>query len=106
MDLGYAYANARLKGMKSGLLDENVFRELMQVETMDEITAILEQTRYKQDMVEASKKYSGVQMIDVALHNNLAKTLATVAKVMPPKGKKLFSMFASEWNAYNLKLLL
>ncbi|MEM4255014.1 MAG: V-type ATPase subunit [Candidatus Norongarragalinales archaeon] len=106
MDLSYAYANARVKGMRSNLLDENAFRELMQVKTMDEITAILEQTPYKQDLVEASKSYSGVQRIDVALHANMAKTMAKVGKVLPSEGRRLFSALACEWDAQNFKLIL
>jgi V/A-type H+-transporting ATPase subunit C len=106
MDLSYAYANARIKGMKSNLLGENVFRELMQVKTLDEITALLEQTPYKQDLVEASKQYHGVQRIDVALHKNLARTFATVGRILPPSGRKLFAFLNAEWDAQNLKLIL
>ena len=106
MDLSYAYANARIKGMKSNLLGENVFRELMQVKTMDEITALLEQTPYKQDLVEASKQYRGVHRIDVALHKNLARTVATVGRILPVAGRKLFSMLNAEWDAQNLKFIL
>ncbi len=105
MDLGYAYANARIKGMRSNLLDENAFRELMQVKTLDEVTALLEQTPYKQDLVEASKTYTGVQRIDVALHNNQARVIAKLAKILPAKGRALFAMLAAEWDAQNLKLI-
>ncbi len=106
MDLSYAYTNARIKGMRSNLLDENVLREMMQVKTIDEITAILEQTPYKQELIEASKNYSGVQRIDVALHANMAKTIAKVAKVLPAEGKKLFALLNAEWDAQNFKLIL
>ncbi|MBS3070207.1 V-type ATPase subunit [Candidatus Micrarchaeota archaeon] len=105
MDLGYAYANARIKGMRSNLLDENAFRELMQVKTLDEVTALLEQTPYKQDLVEASKNHSGVHRIDVALHSNQARVIAKLSKILPAKGKVLFAMLASEWDAQNLKLV-
>ncbi|MFH1056790.1 MAG: V-type ATPase subunit [Candidatus Micrarchaeota archaeon] len=106
MDLRYAYANARVKGMKSNLLGENVFRELMQVKTMEEITALLEQTPYKQDLVEASKNHTGVQVIDVALHNNMARTISTVARIMPSHGRGLFALLNAEWDAQNLKRVL
>lgn len=106
MDLGYAYANARVKGMRSNMLDSNTMRELMQVKTIDEITAILEQTPYKQDLVEASKSHSGVQRIDVALHSNMARTVAKVGKVLPDEGKKLFALLSAEWGAENLKLII
>ena len=106
MHVSYAYTNARIKGMRSNLLDENVLREMMQVKTIDEITAILEQTPYKQELIEASKNYSGVQRIDVALHANMAKTIAKVAKVLPAEGKKLFALLNAEWDAQNFKLIL
>ncbi len=106
MDLGYAYANARIKGMKSNLLDSNALRELMQVKTIDEVTALLEQTPYKQDLIEASKRYEGVQRIDVALHSNFARTIEKVARIIPAKDRKLFEMLMVEWDAENFKRIL
>lgn len=106
MDLSYAYANARIKGMKSNLLDDNVMRELLQVKTLDEITALLEQTAYRQDLVEASKEYEGVQRIDVAVHNNLARTISKVSKILPHKSAKLFESLNAEWDAESFKRIL
>ncbi len=106
MDLSYAYANARIKGMKSNLLGESMMRELMQVKTIDEITALLEQTPYKQDLVEASREFEGVQRIDIALHNNMGRTIGKVARVLPPAGAALFAILRSEWEAENFKRIL
>ena len=97
VDLGYAYANARVKGMKSNLLGSHVFRELMQVRTVDEVIALLEQTPYKKDLVEASRMRSGVQLVDVALSNNLARTIATMGRIMPKHASGLFSLLTADW---------
>jgi len=106
VDLGYAYANARVKGMKSNLLGSHVFRELMQVRTVDEVIALLEQTPYKKDLVEASRMRSGVQLVDVALSNNLARTIATMGRIMPKHASGLFSLLTADWDAQNIKLIL
>lgn len=103
MDLGYAFANARVKGMKSALLNANSVRELMQISTIDEMTALLEQTSYKGDLVEASKNYEGVQRIDVALNANLARVTYKVWKMLPPSERKKFELLYAEWDAQDFK---
>jgi len=106
MGLEYAYTNARVKGMKSNLLGASVLREMMAVKTADEVIAILEQSPYSQDFVRLSQNYSGLELVDKALHENFVRTVRTVFRSLPKSGRKAFEVLASEWLAADIKKIL
>ena len=106
MNLGYAYANARVKGMKSNLLDDAVITELTRVRKINDVIAVLEKTSYKPELVEASKEFEGVSVIDEALHRNLAKSILKVWGILPPSEKTNLEVFTAEWDAENFKKIL
>lgn len=104
--MAYAFTNSRVKGMKSNLLGAAVMRELLSVRTPDEIAAILEQSPYRQDFVRLSQQYSGLELIDKALHENFVRTIKSVFRSMPPQGRKAFEVLAGEWLAGDIKKII
>ncbi|MBI5035879.1 V-type ATPase subunit [Candidatus Micrarchaeota archaeon] len=106
MDLSYGYANARIKAMESQLLKQEQFREISVVGTLPEVIALLQETGYKNDLVEASKKYADIRIILNGLQTNFSSTLKKLSRVMPPKADKLFEIAAAELYVQDVKTVV
>ena len=104
--MSYAYANARVKGMKSKLLPAAKVRELLDVESVDAVVALLGDTAYKREFVECSARYAGAELVMRALYLNLARTIATLARILPEHAKPAFRTMAGEWVVEDLKRVL
>ncbi|MBI5159264.1 V-type ATPase subunit [Candidatus Micrarchaeota archaeon] len=104
--LTFAYSNARAKAMKSLLLPQNKIREMIAVKNVDTVIAILEETGYKQELVEFSTKYSGADLVERALTTNLARTLNKLLKISPKCGKKVLHALFKKWETHNIKTIL
>lgn len=104
--LTFAYSNARAKAMKSLLLPQTKIREMVSVKTVDAVTGILEETGYKQELVELSAKYSGADLVERALTKNLASTLNKLLRISPHCGYIVLHALFKKWEVHNLKTIL
>jgi len=95
--LRYAYANARVKGMKSKLLPAAKVRELLAVDSVDSVIGLLEDSAYKREFVECSTRYRGIELVGKALALNMARTLATVNRILPEHAQDAFRTLAGLW---------
>lgn len=103
VDLGYAYANARVKAMRSKLFDRDRIRELMDVRSLSEVVEMLEESPYKKSFVKASTRYSGLELVKHALDDELKTTFHTVWKFAPSKARPLLALLLKQWEVNNLK---
>ena len=99
----YAYANARIKAMEAKLLREQRVRELMQVKTMPEVIALLEETAYKDALVKASTKHSGVDVVLYGLQDDFDATIEKLSGIVPPVSKAAFDAVTADWEAAEVK---
>lgn len=107
MDLRYAYANARIKGMKGCLLSESKMSELLRVKSLNEVVGLLEETSYKNAFVECSVKYSGQELVDAALHLDFVNALRKLMRIIPDCARKDFdAIVAREWEMEDLKAII
>lgn len=104
--LTFAYSNARAKAMKSLLLPQNKIREMTTVKSVDTVIAILEETGYKQELVEFSAKYTGADLVERALTTNMARTLNKLLRISPKCGKKVLHALFKKWETHNIKTVL
>ena len=103
MDLSYAYANARIKAMKSKLLDANTIREMMDVGTIEEVIEILEESPYKKAFVDCSTKYKGLTLVAKALHQDGVEMRRTIMKFLPQSGLPMYRADMREWAIQDIK---
>lgn len=103
VDLGYAYANARVKAMGSKLFDKHRMRELMDVRTLPEVIEMLEESPYKHSFVKASTKYSGIELVKRALDDDLILAFSKVWRIAPAKARPLLGLLLQQWEVNNLK---
>jgi len=69
----YAYITARVRAMKSKLIQKEVFPKMMNMD-LAEITRFIGESEYKQDVDELAQKFSGIDLLEHALNQNLART--------------------------------
>ncbi len=102
MDLSYAYANARVKAMKSKLFTEGKVRELLEVDSIPELIELLEESEYRESFIAASTRFQGMALIAHALNDHWQKRLGKIARVTPFKGQALLNVLYREYQIRNL----
>ena len=78
----YAYVNARIKAMKSRLLDPSLLEQLINKPDIDSFIAELEKTTYREELDKAGVLYSGINRIEVAIRKDLVKTFRTILNLI------------------------
>ena len=105
--MDWGYINARIRGMKSRLLDHRTLDNLILQPDMDSLIAELEKTAYREDLIEAKGKYTGVTAVEYALRNNFVRTFRKVLDFSKEKEARLYiSIFLHRWDVQNIKTIL
>ena len=93
--------------MKSKLLGESQVNELLSVKSIEEVTELLEESPYREDLVELSTKYGGVELVNKAVDQNFIRTMQKIARFLPhSNGSHLFNLILEEWTMQNLKAII
>ncbi len=106
VDLSYAYANARVKAMKTNLLPPHVLREMLVVKTLNEVIEVLEEGPYKEAFVDSSVKYSGRKLILHALFLDFSRTVQKLMKIVPPNALPALRKVLEKWEVQTIQLIL
>jgi len=104
--LTYGYANARVHGMYSNLLSSSQIEELISARSVSILAELLERTAYKKDLVEFSLKFSGEELIELALSKNFAKFSKQILSFTPGSTKLIVDALLSRWDAHNVKTII
>ncbi len=104
--IAFGYSNARVKAMRTHLLTRAQFEEMARVKSVPEIIEMLERTHFKQDLVALSLKFSGVDLVRVALGKNAARTYRKLIRITPESGRGTVLAFLRRWDVHNLKTIL
>jgi V/A-type H+-transporting ATPase subunit C len=103
----YGYANARLRAMKSRLLERNELEELAAKLDVDAVINRLQETPYREDIADASVKYTGKACVEDALRRNLSKTFQLILSfVKGEDAQTLMHIFLNKWDIQNIKTIL
>ncbi len=107
MDLRYAYANARVKAMKSRLLSESVVKEMLAVQSVSEVVELLEEDPvYKPFLVKNSERFKGVELVSRALQESLVSTIKKMYGFAPASSKDEFKLLFAELELNDLKTII
>jgi len=105
--MDYGYINARIRGMKSRLLDQHNYEELMFQPDIDSLILQLEKTPYEDEIVKARGVQSGILCIELALRNDFVKTFQKIADIVHEKeAEKYLGIFLHRWDVHNIKTIL
>src|SRR5574341_1409069 len=101
----YAYIVARVIAMKIKLVPEEMYAKFLNME-IPEITRIIEESEYKNDVDELSKKHRGLDLVEHALSRNLAMTYRKLIEVSQNEANYLITEYLRSWDIWNIKTIL
>jgi V/A-type H+-transporting ATPase subunit C len=101
----YAYIVARVRAMKSKLIQKEMYPKFLNME-IPEITRFIGESEYKKDVDELGKKYSGTDLIEHALNQNLALTYRKLIEVSQNEAKFLITEYLRSWDIWNIKTIV
>lgn len=102
----YGYANARVRAMMARLLDEHVFRQVLEAPDYHTALGVLEDTEYAKDVEEAVLEGINPTNIDRALTRNLARNFDRIKHFISGRPHELIDVLLSRWDLYNVKTIL
>lgn len=101
----YAYLCARVRAMKSKLLQKESYPRLMNME-LAEIARFIEDSEYKDEVDELARRYDGANLIEHALNQNLALTYRKLLNISAGESHHLLSEYLKRWDIWNIKTIL
>jgi len=105
--MDWGYINARMRGMKSRLLDHHTLDNLILQPDLDSLISELEKTAYRDDLIEARGRYSGMPCIEHALRNNFVRTFRKILDFSKEKeAGQYIRIFLHRWDLQNIKTIL
>jgi V/A-type H+/Na+-transporting ATPase subunit C len=105
--MDWGYINARMRGMKSRLLDHHALDGLVLQPDLESLVNELEKTPYHDDIVEARGTYSGIPCIEHALRNNFVRTFRKILDfAKKEEAEQYISIFLHRWDIQNIKTIL
>lgn len=103
----YSFINAKIRGMKSRLFDEERYRHLMDTTQLDALVKALIETDYGHELSELGSGEAEITDVVKALDKNLIAAYKTVLKFFTPKKENAFiSHLISRLEVENLKIIL
>ncbi|MFA6364122.1 ATP synthase A1 subunit C [Methanoregula sp.] len=105
--MDYGYVNARIRGMKSHLLDRHTLENLIFQPDMESLIADLEKTPYRNDIIAAKVHYSDVLCIEYALRKNFTHTFRKILMfVKDSEAERYIRIFLHRWDVQNITTIL
>jgi V/A-type H+-transporting ATPase subunit C len=101
----YAYACARVKARKKFLLSRDTYSRLL-VMDVHEIGRFLGETQYRDEMALAGSRYSGANLIEVAVTRNLAATYHDILGFTTGHLRDMVGNYLRRWDTFNVKTVL
>ena len=105
--MDYGYVNARIRGMKSRLLDRHTLEDLIFQPDLDSLISDLEKTPYKEDIIDAKVLFQGILCIEYALRKNFIRTFQKILEyVRETEAERYIRIFLHRWDVQNIKTIL
>jgi len=99
------YVCTRMRVRKSKLLPREEYQRMLNM-SLPEITRIIEETSYKQEIDELGTTFKGIDLIEVALSWNLAKEYQRILKITPGMLKQFTRAYLRYWDIQNVLTIL
>jgi len=101
----YIYVCTRMRVRKATLLPREEYLRMLNM-SLPEITRIIEETAYKQEIDELGTVFKGIDLIEVALSWNLAKEYQKIQEITPGALKQFTQDYLRRWDIQNLITIL
>jgi V/A-type H+-transporting ATPase subunit C len=101
----YIYVCTRMRVRKASLIPREEYQRMLNM-SLPEITRIIEETAYKQEIDELGTIFKGIDLIEVALSWNLAKEYQKIQEITPGTLKQFTRAYLRRWDIQNVLTIL
>lgn len=101
----YPYVTARVKAKKALLLKPEVYDRLLQM-SIPGIARFLGEGQYSEEMVALGTRYDGVDLVEMATRDNLAKVFTQIIEFSEGPLQEMIAGFLDRWDVWNIKTVL
>lgn len=101
----YIYVCTRMRVRKSKLIPREEYMRMLNM-SLPEITRIIQETEYKEEIDELSTVFKGIDLIEVALSWNLAKEYQKILEITPGNLKQFTLSYLRRWDIQNVLTIL
>ena len=101
----YIYVCTRMRVRKAKLLPKEEYMRMLNM-SVAEITRIIEETEYKQEIDELGTTFRGMDLVEVALSWNLAKEYQKIQEITPGNLKTFTQAYLRRWDIQNVLTIL
>jgi len=105
MEENAAYFSARISAMKETLFPMLTYEKMLLME-LPEITRYISEGDYHDDVLELSKSFKGIDLIEYALNLNLARTYQKLLNISGGNIHKFIIQYMRRWDIENIKSIL
>jgi V/A-type H+-transporting ATPase subunit C len=99
------YVCTRMRVRKAKLLPREEYQRMLNM-SLPEITRIIEETSYKQEIDELGTTFKGIDLLEVALSWNLAKEYQRIIAITPGTLKQFTRAYLRYWDIQNVLTIL
>ncbi|MDD1657490.1 MAG: V-type ATP synthase subunit C [Methanomicrobiales archaeon] len=101
----YIYVCTRFRVRRMKLIPQEEYLRMLQM-SLPEIIRLIQETEYKREIDELSHSFHGIDLIEVALSWNLAKTYQKVLAIMPEGLREMTESYLRRWDIQNVLSIL
>ncbi|KYK31207.1 MAG: hypothetical protein AYK23_04115 [Candidatus Proteinoplasmatales archaeon SG8-5] len=101
----YPYVCARLRAKKSLLYPPEMYQKFLQME-VPQISRTLGEGQYKDEFVSLGTKYAGVDLIEMATSENLARTYTKILDFSEGHLREIISKYIDRWDVFNIETII
>lgn len=99
------YVNARVRARRAALFGDDEYRKLVRMGP-SEIARFMEETEYETEINALGARYGGVDLIEYALHRNLAKHFDDLLRWSEGRLYDLIANYLRKFDAWNVKTVI
>ncbi|MFC6905632.1 V-type ATP synthase subunit C [Halalkalicoccus tibetensis] len=99
------YVNARVRARRAALFDDEEYRKLVRMGP-SEIARFMEETEYDEEINALGARHSGVDLIEYALHTNLAKHFDDLLRWAEGRLYEFIANYLRKFDAWNVKTII
>jgi len=101
----YPYACARVKARKSTLIPRSQYEKFLMMD-LPSIIRFISETEYSKEISELGPKYSGLDLVEMATYESLARNFREVLGFCRGNLKVFVQKYLATWDTWNIKTVL
>lgn len=106
MDPTYTGAYGRIKVYQTEFLSDEFLRRLVDSATLDDVSALLYTSFYRQDMDLFSALNKGIDLLNMALNHRIIVRNRIALFAAPTPGREIIRAYLSKWDIENIKSII